>query len=51
MIRLTRTNIQNSVRSGVVSSTLCTAKYPKLTLTVGPLAVDPVDSDNVLGAC
>ena len=44
-------NIQNSVRSGVVSSTLCTAKYPKLTLTVGPLAVDPVDSDNLLGAC
>jgi hypothetical protein len=44
-------NIQNSVRSGVVSSRLCTAKYPKLTLTVGPLAVDPVDSDNVLGAC
>jgi hypothetical protein len=44
-------SIQNSVRSGVVSSTLCTAKYPKLTLTVGPLAVDPVDSDNVLGTC
>ena len=44
-------NIQSSVRSGLVSSTLCTAKYPKLTLTVGPLAVDPVDSDNVLGTC
>ena len=44
-------NIQNSVRSGVVSSTLCTAKYPKLTLTVGPLAVDPVDSGNTLGTC
>ena len=44
-------NIQHSVRSGVVSSTLCTAKYPRLTLTVGPLAVDPVDSGNVLGTC
>ena len=40
-----------SVRSGVVSSTLCTAKYPKLTLTVGPIAVDPVDSGNTLDTC
>ncbi|HEY7018675.1 MAG TPA: hypothetical protein VH297_09450 [Gaiellaceae bacterium] len=44
-------NIQSSIRSGVISSTVCTAKYPNLTLTVGPTAVDPVDSDNVLGGC
>jgi hypothetical protein len=44
-------NIQKSVRSGVISSTLCTAKFPRLTLTVGPLAVDPVESGNVLGTC
>lgn len=44
-------NIQESVRSGLVDSTLCTAKYPRLTLTIGPDAVDPVDSDNVLHTC
>ncbi len=44
-------SIQESVRSGLVDSTLCTAKYPRLTLTIGPGAVDPVDSDNVLGTC
>jgi hypothetical protein len=44
-------NIQTSVRSGVVSSTLCTAKYPKLTLTVGAGAVDPVDAGNTVGNC
>jgi hypothetical protein len=44
-------NIQDSVRSGLVDSTLCTAKYSRLTLTIGPDAVDPVDVDNQVGTC
>jgi hypothetical protein len=44
-------NIQTSVRSGVESSTLCTAKYPRLTLTVGTGAVDPVNTGNTVGGC
>jgi hypothetical protein len=44
-------NIQESVRSGLVDSTLCTAKYSRLTLTIGPSAVDPVDVDNQVGTC
>jgi hypothetical protein len=44
-------NIQASVRSGVENSTICTAKYPKLTLTVGAGAVDPVVAGNTVGAC
>jgi hypothetical protein len=44
-------NIQNSVRSGIVDSTLCPAKYEKLTLTVGALAEEPLTSGNELGRC
>jgi hypothetical protein len=44
-------NIQTSVRSGVEGSTLCTARYPKLTLTVGAGAVDPVNTGNTVGTC
>jgi hypothetical protein len=44
-------DIQGSVRSGVESSTLCTAKYPRLTLTVGAGAVDPVNTGNTVGSC
>jgi hypothetical protein len=44
-------DIQASVRSGVVSSTVCTAKYPRLSLTIGAAAVDPVDVRNKLGSC
>jgi hypothetical protein len=44
-------SIQESVRSGLVDSTLCTAKYSKLTLTIGSGAVDPVDVDNRVGGC
>ena len=44
-------NIQASVRSGVLNSTLCTAKYPRLTLTVGAGAVDPVITGNTVGSC
>ena len=44
-------SIQASVRSGLVDSTLCTAKYSKLTLTIGADAVDPVDVGNHVGGC
>jgi hypothetical protein len=44
-------DIQDSVRSGVVSSTVCVAKYPNLSLTIGAGAVDPVDVRNTLGSC
>jgi hypothetical protein len=42
-------NIQDSVRSGVVGSSLCEARYPKLTLTIGRSAVAPVDVRNTIG--
>ena len=44
-------NIQASIRSGVEGSSLCSAKYPKLTLTIGPDAVDPVDVRNTINGC
>jgi hypothetical protein len=44
-------SIQASVRSGAESSTLCSAKYSRLTLDVGPDAVDPVTSGDSLGTC
>ncbi len=44
-------NIQASVRSGVEDSSLCKAKWPKLTLTIGPDAVDPVDARNTISDC
>lgn len=44
-------DIQASVRSGVVASTLCAAKYPRLTLTIGHAAVHPVDVRSSLGSC
>jgi hypothetical protein len=44
-------SIQNSIRSGVEDSTLCRAKYANLTLTIGSLAVDPVNSGNKLIDC
>ena len=44
-------NIQDSVRSGVEGSSLCSAKYPKLTLTIGPGAVSPVDEHNTISGC
>ncbi len=44
-------NIQASVRSGVIDSTLCEAKWPKLTLTIGRDAVDPVDVRNTINGC
>lgn len=44
-------SVQQSIRSGVQDSTLCQAKYPALTLTIGSLAVDPVNVDNTLKDC
>jgi len=44
-------DIQASVRSGVEGSSLCEAKWPKLTLTIGPDAVDPVDARNTISDC
>jgi hypothetical protein len=43
--------VQTSVRSGVLDSTLCRAKYPRLTLTIGSAAVDPVNTGNTLVDC
>jgi hypothetical protein len=44
-------DIQASVHSGVVDSTVCAAKYPRLSLTIGSAAVAPVDVRNRLGSC
>ncbi|HUK95659.1 MAG TPA: hypothetical protein VLU96_11475 [Gaiellaceae bacterium] len=44
-------SIQRSVRSGVEHSTLCAGKFPRLTLDVGPDAVDPVIARDSVGAC
>lgn len=44
-------SIQESVRSGLVDSRLCSAKYSKLTLAIGPNAVDPVDVGNAIDSC
>ena len=44
-------DIQSSVHSGLVSSRVCVAKYPNLSLTIGAGAVDPVDSRNTVGSC
>jgi hypothetical protein len=44
-------SVQNSIRSGVENSTLCRAKYPNLTLTIGSAAVDPVNVDNKIMDC
>lgn len=44
-------DIQASVHSGVVGSTVCTAKYPRLSLTIGTAAVAPVAVRNRLRSC
>jgi hypothetical protein len=44
-------SIQNSVRSGVVDSTICPARFPKQTLAIGAAAVDPVNLGNRVGPC
>jgi hypothetical protein len=40
-----------SIRSGVLNSTICRAKFPSLTFTVGADAIDPVDSGNTTTDC
>ena len=44
-------SVQTSVRSGVVDSTLCVARFPALTLDVGPGAVAPRVSGNTVRQC
>jgi len=44
-------SVQNSIRSGVSNSTICQAKYPKLTLSIGSGAVDPVNVGNKIVNC
>jgi hypothetical protein len=44
-------DIQASVDSGIRNSTLCPARFPRLTLTIGPDASRPVNSGNHLVPC
>jgi hypothetical protein len=44
-------SIQNSIRSGVQDSSICEARYSRLTLAVGPAAVDPVTKDDKIIQC
>jgi len=44
-------SIQDSVRSGVVDSTICPARFAKQTLSIGAAAVDPVNEGNRVGPC
>jgi hypothetical protein len=44
-------DIQTSVGSGLRNSTLCVARFPRLTLTIGPGASSPVNSGNRIGHC
>jgi hypothetical protein len=44
-------NIQTSVRSGVTNSTVCTGRYPRLTLTLGTDAVAAATDGNRVSDC
>lgn len=44
-------DIQTSVGSGLRDSTLCEARFPRLTLTIGPGASTPVNSGNRIRRC
>jgi hypothetical protein len=44
-------DIQASVGSGIRNSTLCPARFPHLTLTIGPEASEPVNSRNEIRQC
>jgi hypothetical protein len=44
-------NVQTSVRSGITDSSLCLARFPQLTLTVGKGAEQPVDDGNDIRQC
>ena len=44
-------SVQRSVRSGVQGSTICIARFPQLTVTVGHGAQDPVRQRNTVRQC
>ena len=44
-------NVQHSVRSGVQGSTICIARFPRLTVTVGHAAREPVHRRNLVRQC
>jgi hypothetical protein len=44
-------SVQHSVRSGVTDSSLCLARFPELTLAIGPQALQPVGTDNRVHQC
>ena len=44
-------SVQTSVRSGVTNSSLCLARFPQLTLTVGDRAQQPVLAGNQIRQC
>jgi hypothetical protein len=44
-------SIQNSIRSGVMGSTLCVARFPQFTLAIGPKAQSPVSGGNTVRQC
>ncbi|MGZ4256603.1 MAG: hypothetical protein ACXVRE_02430 [Gaiellaceae bacterium] len=44
-------SVQRSVRSGVQGSTICIARFPRLTVTVGHGARDPVHRRNLVRQC
>jgi hypothetical protein len=44
-------DIQTSVGSGLRDSILCEARFPRLTLTIGPGASGPVNSGNHIRRC
>src|SRR3954447_4926650 len=44
-------NIESSIRSGVVNSTVCVGKFPRLTLTIGSDAIAPLNAGNTIANC
>ena len=44
-------NIESSIRSGVVNSTVCVGKFPRLTLTIGADAIAPLNAGNTIANC
>ena len=44
-------SVQRSVRSGVLGSTICIARFPQLTVAVGHGAQDPVRQRNTVRQC
>ena len=44
-------SVQTSIRSGIVDSTLCVARFPALTLDIGPGAVAPRNAGNQIRQC